>query len=47
MNKIIKSENLRNYLHEFEGKKISLPVRKEYYPDKELLKKHRETVFKN
>ena len=43
----IKDENLRNYLHEFEGKKISLPVRKEYYPDKELLKKHRETVFKN
>ena len=47
MNKIIKSENLRNYLNEFEGKKISLPVRKEYYPDKELLKKHSEEVFKN
>lgn len=43
----IEDENLRNYLNEFEGKKISLPVRKEYYPDKELLKKNRETVFKN
>ena len=38
----IEDENLKKYLNDFEGKKIRLPVRKEFYPDKELLKKHRQ-----
>lgn len=38
----IKDKNLKNYLNELNNKKINLPVRKEYYPDKELLKKHRK-----
>ena len=41
----IKDKNLASYLNNFVGQKISLPVRKKYYPDKNLLKKHRETVF--
>ena len=38
----INDPNLLNYLNNFRGKKIRLPVRKEYNPDKSLIKKHRE-----
>jgi len=38
----IEDINLKKYLNPFRGKKIMLPPRKKYYPDKELLKKHRE-----
>ena len=38
----IEDTNLKKYLNPFRGKKIMLPPRKKYYPDKELLKKHRE-----
>ena len=42
VSKNIKDDNLKDYLNQFKNQKISLPVRKEYRPDKELLKKHRE-----
>ena len=47
VSKKVNDKNLELYLSSFDGKKIKLPIRKEYYPDKELLKKHRETVFNN
>ena len=47
ISKNIKYESLKLYLKSFEGKKITLPVRKEFYPDKNLLKKHREKIFKS
>ena len=37
----ISDKGLSEYLQKYENKKINLPVRKEYHPDKELLKKHR------
>ena len=37
---------LLKYLSEFNGRKIKLPIKKEYYPDKSLLKKHMLNVFK-
>ena len=43
----IKDKTLYSYLKSYEGKKINLPVRKQYYPDKDLLKKHREITFKD
>ena len=47
VSEFVNDKSLRLYLKSFEGKKIRLPVRKEYYPDKELLKKHREKIFKD
>ena len=47
ISKNIKDEKLKLYLKSFEGNKIRLPVRKEFYPDKNLLKIHRENVFKS
>ena len=45
VSKHVNDESLRSYLKSFEGKKITLPVRKEYYPDKELLRNHRKLIF--
>ena len=42
----IQDNMLSNYLSEFDGVKIKLPIKKEYYPDKLLLMKHMDTVFK-
>ncbi len=47
VSKGIKDKTLYSYLKSYEGKKINLPVRKQYYPDKDLLKKHREITFKD
>lgn len=44
-NKIVDGELLK-YLSKYDGVKINLPVRKEFYPDKHLLKTHMEEVFK-
>ena len=38
----IKDKNLLDYLKKYENKKINLPIRKDFYPDKKLLKIHRE-----
>ena len=38
----IKDKNLLEYLKKYENKKINLPIRKDFYPDRKLLKVHRE-----
>lgn len=38
----INDKNLLKYLKKYENKKINLPIRKDYYPDRDLLKVHRE-----
>ena len=45
--KIIVSESIEddvilNYLKQYENKKIKLPVRKQYNPDRKFLKEHRQ-----
>ena len=47
VSKHINDKELLKYLENYKGKKIKLPVKKEYYPDKNLLLKHSEQVFKN
>ena len=47
VSKHINDKELLKYLENYKGKKIKLPVKKEYYPDKDLLLKHYEKVFKN
>ena len=37
----ISDKNLKVYLEEYRGKKIKLPIKKEFYPDQELLEQHR------
>tara|TARA_B100001027_G_scaffold57249_2_gene38677 strand:+ start:5770 stop:7029 length:1260 start_codon:yes stop_codon:yes gene_type:complete len=38
----IKDKNLLDYLKKYENNKINLPIRKDFYPDRKLLKIHRE-----
>ena len=42
----IKDKELLNYLLKYKDLKINLPIKKEHYPDKELLMKHMNEVFK-
>ena len=45
VSKKITDTYLLSYLNKFNGKKINLPVKKEFYPDKKFLKKHSIEVF--
>ena len=45
VSKNINDDVLKSYLDQFIGKKIKLPLRKEYHPDKNILEKHREEIF--
>ena len=38
--------SLLNYLSKYNGVKIKLPIKKEFYPDKKLLLLHKDEVFK-
>ena len=42
----IKDVELSNYLSKYNGVKIKLPIKKEFYPDKKLLLLHKDEVFK-
>lgn len=42
----IKDVELLNYLSKYNGVKINLPIKKEFYPDKKLLLVHNDEVFK-
>jgi len=42
----ITDPELLNYLSKYNGVKIKLPIKKEFYPDKKLLLLHKDEVFK-
>ena len=47
LSKSIKDDMLLKYLSEYDGTKIKLPLKKEFYPDKDLLMIHTKNVFKD
>ena len=47
LSKSIKDDMLLKYLSEYDGTKIKLPLKKEFYPDKNLLMIHTKNVFKD